>query len=535
MDHSERLIELAKESFGETITEAENKLFDKVARGSLVDYSDDEERYLRAEVILWLCTDKSSVALVTHQGICFKGACVDGLLNLAYVNIQFPLYFEKCKMPGGIELHCAKLRELYLGGCKTGQVSAYGLTVEGHVFLRDGFKSEGEVNLTGATIGGDLDCSDGYFINSYGSAINASRVRVGSDVIFLGSFKSEGRVALIDSKIEGSLRCNGATFINNGEGKMAINASRLKCGGDISITRGFRAEGEVCFSGGTVGGNLECFDSKFCNNKGNALNCEALEVGGGIFLMSDFDGEVRLLGATVGQSLECDGGNFVNTYGYAINADSVSIGSSVFIRNSFKAHGEINLIGAKIGGDIDCENGHFINPEGIAIHGDQIKVGGSIFLRHGFRAEGIVIFSGGKIKNNLDCEYGQFTNKVGPAILAEGINVGGSVLLRSRHLENQSKDNIPKQFKAEGGVSFRGAVIGGDFNCQGSHFINISRHALVCSGAKINGNVYLCSNQRTDKKEVKTGILCNIFRAEGQVSFDNARISGTLYCQGENL
>jgi hypothetical protein len=444
MDKADKLLKLAKDKFGETLTKAEIKLIDKVVRPEFADYSIDEDCKLRAEVIEWLCSDKEAITLVTHRGICVKGAHIDDPINLAYLNIPFPLYFEKCNIQEQIELHCSRLRELYLGGCHIGSLSAYGLEVNGHIFLRDGFEAKGEVNFTGATIKGDFDCSNGHFVNPNGSDINLSRARVRNNVLFTDGFKSKGIVALIDSHIEGNLLCNGGEFINSGERKMAINASRLRCGGDISLKRGFKAEGEVSFSGGVVGGNLECFDSEFCNHSGDALNAEALNVGGGIFLMGNFKGEVRLPGATVGQSLECHGGDFDNPNGYTINAHSANIGRNVFLRNAFKSKGEINLIGAKIGGDIDCEKGHFINPDGIAIHGDGIEVGGSIFLRYGFIAEGIVSLAMGKIKNNLDCEYGQFANKVGPAIWAEGLSVGGSVLLCSRYLGDQINQNMPR-------------------------------------------------------------------------------------------
>jgi len=526
------LLKLAKEKFGETLTEAEIKLLDKVVIVELADYSNDEERKLRAVVIEWLCSDKKATALVTHRGICLKGANIDDPVNLEYLNIQFPLHFEKCKIPKQIELHGARLQELYMGGCHIGSLSGYGMKIEGHVFLRDDFVANGEINFTGATIEGDFDCSNGHFINPNGDAINLSRARVRNNILFTNGFKSDGRVVLIDLRIEGNLQCNGGEFINSSEIKMAINALRLRCGGDISLKAGFRAEGEVTFSGGTVGGNFECFDSEFCNHSGDALNAEALNVGGGIFLMGNFKGEVRLLGATVGQSLECHGGCFDNPDGYTINADSVNIGRNVFLRNDFKSNGEVNLIGAKIGGDIDCEKGHFTNPNSVAIHADEIEVGGSVFLRHGFMAEGIVSLAGGRIKINLECEYGQFINKIGPAIWAEGLNVKGSVFLCSRYSDDQTDDNLPKRLIAEGGISFIRAVIGGAFDCQGSQFINHGGCAIICSGIKVGGNVHLCNSLKSVKQKKETNAPYQVFSAEGQVDFSNARIGGTLYCNG---
>ena len=108
-----------------------------VQKAGLADYSTDEERNLRAVVIEWLCYDKKAAELVTHRGISLKEANIEGLVNLAYLNIQFPLCFEKCNIPEQIELHSARLQELYMGGSHIGSLSGYGMKIEGHVFLRN--------------------------------------------------------------------------------------------------------------------------------------------------------------------------------------------------------------------------------------------------------------------------------------------------------------------------------------------------------------------------------------------------------------
>jgi hypothetical protein len=83
---------------------------------------------------------------------------------------------------------------------------------------------------------------------------------------------------------------------------------------------------------------------------------------------------------------------------------------------------------------------------------------------------------------------------------------------------------MPKQLRAEGGVNFKRAVIGGAFDCQGSQFINYSGYALSCSGIKVNDNVYLCNSSKTVKQKKETKISYQVFRAEGPVDFINARI-----------
>ena len=67
--------------------------------------------------------------------------------------------------------------------------------MEGSVFLRDGFKAEGQVRLLGATIGGNLDCGKGQFTKAEGNALHADGVRVEGSVFLRDCFKAEGQVS----------------------------------------------------------------------------------------------------------------------------------------------------------------------------------------------------------------------------------------------------------------------------------------------------------------------------------------------------
>jgi len=364
---SEGLLDLARKKFG-TLTEAEENLFQKVVNGETADCSDsseknkdpngakewdEETRVIRAKCIAWLCTDPEASAMVTHKGIRVKGARIDGELDLEFARISFPLYFEKCAFPGGINIRYAEIRGLFLIGTHTGPIYGDGVKIEGSVYLRNGFKAEGEVRLLGATIGGDLSCIGGQFINKGADALSADRLNV----------------------------IKGSVFLNNG----------------------FKAEGEVWLVGATIGGNLECDGSQFINPGRNALNADGVEIEGGVFLRKGFkaDGEVRLLGATIGGDLDCEKGEFINKGARALNGNRMQVEGSVFLRNGFKAEGEVNLIGATIGGVLDCEKGMFINPTGYALLAANSNIKGGAYLRKSFQADGVVSLVGATIDSYL--------------------------------------------------------------------------------------------------------------------------------------
>ena len=329
-DNEPNLLELAMKKFP-TLTkdnkevEKLKKLFHAVVNGEVADYSDKSgknndpneakdrdpntgvlkwdpnTRVIRAECIAWLCTDPQASAMVTHKGIRVKGARIDGRLDLSDARISFPLKFEKSAVPVGFNLQNAELRNLYLVGTHTGPIYGDGMKVEGSVFLRYGFKSEGEVRLTGATIGGSLSCVDGQFIKTWATALSAD----GADIR-----------------------------------------------GSVYLCYGFKAEGVVNLIGATIGGNLVCNDSQFINKGAIALSADGADIKGGVFLHNGFkaEGEVRLVSATIGRNLECLRGQFINKGAIALSTAGVNVQRNVLLCGGFKAEGEVILIGATIDG-----------------------------------------------------------------------------------------------------------------------------------------------------------------------------------------
>ena len=307
------LLELAKAKFGE-LSQAEEKLLESAATGVVADYSADSEeenhpatadnwgreRVLRADRIAWLCTDLEASSLVSHQGIRARGVRIDGVLRLPFARIPFPLLFTGSAFRGPINLTHAEIRALSLPGTHTGAIHADGLKVDASVFLRDGFRAEGETRFIGATIQGDLTCDGGEFINPDG---------------------------------------------------VALSAEGAKVGGNVFLRYGFRAEGEVRLLGATIGGQLNCENGRFIHAEGFALNANGADVKGSVFLRDGFkaEGEVRLRGASIGGQLDCNTGQCIRPDGYAFSADGLKVAGNVFLGYGFRASGRVSFVSASIG------------------------------------------------------------------------------------------------------------------------------------------------------------------------------------------
>jgi len=184
-----------------------------------------------------------------------------------------------------------------------------GLTVKSGVVLRQGFEAQGEVRLLGAIIGGNLDCSGnpesgikgGQFINPNGYTLNGDGMKVDGAVFLRDGFKAEGEVRFVGATIGTNLECDNGQFIN--KGKRALSADGLKVSGNVFLRNGFKTEGEVRLPGATIGGNLNCKKGQFINKGKRALNANSLIVEGTVSLSNGFkaQGKVDLVGATIGE------------------------------------------------------------------------------------------------------------------------------------------------------------------------------------------------------------------------------------------
>jgi hypothetical protein len=99
-------------------------------------------------------------------------------------------------------------------------LTAGAMHVAGSVLLNKGFTTDGAgergaVRLTGARIGIQLECSGATITNSSGPALHGERLHVGGDVFLRGGFTAEGEgkqgtVLLTGAHIGGRLDCSGA-------------------------------------------------------------------------------------------------------------------------------------------------------------------------------------------------------------------------------------------------------------------------------------------------------------------------------------
>ena len=266
---------------------------------------------------------------------------------------------SRCK--GEVSLTCAEIGGAL--NCDGSFENTYGVAlraeaarIRGAVCLHHNFRSEGEVLLSRAEIGGPLNCDGGHFknVNRWAStntipvALSAYGAKIGGDVFLGNKNRSQGQVLLDRAEIGGALNCTGGVF-ENADGA-ALSALGAKIGGDVCLCES-RCKGEVLLTYAEIGGALNC-DGSFENTYRVALRVEAARIGGAVCLHHNFksEGEVLLSRAEIGGALHCNGGTFKNANGKALNANYAKIGRDVILE--LAVEGTIFLEGASIAGDL---------------------------------------------------------------------------------------------------------------------------------------------------------------------------------------
>lgn len=514
-----KLLELASHEFA--LTSSDKIFFRAVARGEVADYSESpdedvdpymaeewsEKRVLHASRIMWLCVDPEASALVTNKGVLVHGVRIAGALELETMRVEFPIALWSCSMLDGITVAGAELRCLLLTGTHVTSLNGEGLKAHGDVRVNEGFRAEGPVNLAGARIGGDLNCTQGEFLNPGGTALDCDGISVEGSVFLSDNFVAVGEVRLQQGTIYSELICTKGSFLNSNG--IALLASGVNVGGAVFLNDGFEAEGEVHFLGAEIGRNLECEGGQFRDPGARALCCDYMRVKGSVFLRGFLGGkcfkatgEVRFPGARIDGSLECDRGEFRNGNGRALSCDRIKVGGSIHLRHII-AEGEVRFLGARIDGNLECIGSRFVNPDGSALSCDGVILTGDLFLSDGFAAAGKVTMIGASIGGNLECRQGNFLNPNGIALICERMQVRNNVFL-------------DKAFRAEGIVSLGAAEIKGSVSCKNGHFINADDFALHASGMMVEGDVMLTDN----------------FEAVGTVDLSHSVIGGRLECFG---
>ncbi|WP_347853757.1 hypothetical protein [Planktomarina sp.] len=269
------------------------------------------------------------------RGLWIEGAWITGKLDLQGEALPVPLVLRDCTLPA-----------LHLTGTHLPKLDAQRLQCNGPLHLRAGFQATGLVDLTGATIDGQLDCAGGKFL-AKGLALNCDTISVGAAVFLRTGFEAQGEVKLVGAKIGGQLDCDRGKFL---AAIMALNCNGISVGASVFLRTGFEAHGKVNLVRAKIDGQMACNRGKFLA-EGIALHCDATIVGADVFLQDEFEarGRINLNRAEIAGNLVLSSATLTT----GLDAQGMRVRAQ-FVWADIEGDGiEVDLIDAKVGTLVD--------------------------------------------------------------------------------------------------------------------------------------------------------------------------------------
>jgi hypothetical protein len=497
-------------------------LVDHVARGKWLDLraNGEDSRTCSAAVIRDILRGRLAADRDPH-GIRLRGAKITGRLDLECLTTDVNLELADCLLEEGVIANDARLATVVLTGCQIehpAEPPLGGARLTCSLLGLDGVRvighaQNGAVDLSGAHIGGDLDCAGAELRNDSGPGLRAHGLQVDQNVHLRGGFTAAGSglggaVRLSGAHIGGHLDCTGAELRNDsGPG---LRAHGLQVDQNVYLRGGFTATGcgygaAVDLSGAHIGGHLDCTGAKLSSDCGAALAAKSLQVGLDMRLASDppssaddftatgtgSEGAVNLTGAHIGGKLDCTGAKLCNDSGPALSADGLQVDQDVYLGGEFTATGSgddgaVNLTSAHIGGKLDCTGAKLSNDSGSGLLAYGLQVAQDMYLSGGFTAtasgRAAVRLTDANIGGNLDCHRASMQINSGPALLAYGVQVGQDMYLTEGFTAiGAGEDKVT--------VNLRAARVGGAFHFE-LKTMRLEHQTHSCRRLSVDGLTY---------------------------------------------
>ncbi len=361
---------------------------------------------VRAGFLRKLLLGLDSSWTVRATGVRLKGVRIEGVLDLTdcsgAAGSGLPaLSLDSCELWEPVDLSRARLARVAFRHCRLRGLIGAESVIDGALDLSDVAPRDDElltVRLRGAQIGGDVIVHRAKLARPVESndldVLSLAGAEIGGDVLLDDGFEAFGCVRLDGASIGGNLRCDGGVFLNRSDDTkgQAISASAAHIDGGASLREKFKAEGEVNFAGAHIGADFDCTGGLIRNETGAGLVLNNAEIGGQLLGAAKISGQAQLQGASIARNLDLRGAEIANPrrksggtvqksdYDTAIDAASLRVGGAALFQGA-NVKGEVFLADARIEGYLAFGGGRFISPGAWAIRAPNVRVGGNLTLK----------------------------------------------------------------------------------------------------------------------------------------------------------
>jgi hypothetical protein len=422
---------------------------------------------------------------VDPRGVWLRGAAVTGALDLAGLDVPFPLRFEGCSFTAPVTVAGAQLAELALTGCD----KVPGLLANGVRVRRD------------------LDLSRSHVAGALSTSASTSKL----SAIWLCESEIGGRLLCVDTVIDGG-------------GDRSIQADRLHVTGNVRLLHQFTARGEVRLIGARIGGSLDLTGASIESaGTGLALDLGEAVIEASVFLIDDPSGRRPLIRGRIDMGQARIGGQFLvrnaslearagapvgSAYsrsrvgGTALSAPRLSVGAELTLDGTCQVTGGIDLSMSELG-SVSVGPGCSLQAPGrTALDLTNTELLSTFNEGEKAPVEGTVRLSGARIHGNLRLRGAVLSAPEGNSLLAaQGVSVDGEAELQN--------------LRATGGdLEFRAAALGSFVDAAGAKLHNPGGYTLNLVQANVKGSVRLVDG----------------FESTGEVVLNRAAIEGRLIC-----
>jgi len=460
----------------------EAELLAAASAGQILDCGDgDNRRPVDAALVRRCCHQLKDQ--IDPRGVQLRNATIAGILDLADLDVPFPLRFDDCEFDSPVRAEGARFQELALTRCPR---------IPG--LLANGLR-----------VGRDLDLS--------GSQITGAHRTT-------ASFSRRAAVWLCEAEIGGRLRCVD-TVIDPG-GERSIQADRMKVGSSVWLRHRFTALGYVRLIGARIDGNLDLSGALIESATGRAVNLDDAVIGGSVFVINDPGDRSPVIRGRIDMGNARVAGRFVirnltlvapmapadaryarpQIRGSALSAPRLSVGTGVTMEGSCRVDGGMDLSMSELG-SLYIGPGCSLYAGGrTALDLTNAELLSTFTLGEGVPVKGTVRLSGARIHGNLCLRGANLSDPDGGFLIAaQGLQLDGAA-----ELQNMT---------ATGGeLEFRSATTGSALSAAGAQLHNPDGYTLNLVQANIKGSVRLTDD----------------FESIGSVTLDAATIEGRLTC-----
>lgn len=280
------------------------------------------------------------VAAPGGRALVLSHATIGGKLDCLGMAADGETRAPNCRVAAHLTMSAARLSNP--GGVA---LFAGGLNVGGGAFFSDGFSARGEFRLIGARLAANLTIEGGTFDNPGGVAVNLQRAVTGT--VIGDDLTCRGELSMTGAQVGGDLNLARAV-LEAGEGLFALNAERVQVDGALVLQEA-KTRGEVNLRSVRVGERLLLQRAELRNPSRTACRLSRAQVTSDMFCdQLSVAGRLRLAGTVIGGSLTLMHAVLANPGGSALDAKGLRV-QELVLRPAVPVDGEVDLRNAVIG------------------------------------------------------------------------------------------------------------------------------------------------------------------------------------------